>query len=110
MVPSASGVSVGATRTGSSSGQGEGAPAGTGVPGEVRVGGGRKPGGVADIAGSDVTPGVGSKVGSKVGPEVAPRVAVGDDVCVISENGVPVSDAVGSSVGVTSSDSKGIGD
>jgi len=81
-----------------------------GVPGEVSVGGGRKPGGVADIAGSDVTPCVGSKVGSKVGPKVAPRVAVGDDVCAISGYGVPVGDAVGSSVGVTSSDSNGMGD
>jgi hypothetical protein len=97
---SSGGGSVGATRIGNSSSGGDGANADTGVPGEVKVGGGRKPGGVGDIVGSDVASGVGACVGSGVGS----WVGVGGVVAA------SVGNTEGWVVGVGKSDSNGLGD
>jgi hypothetical protein len=78
---SGAGVEVGATRTGSSPGGCVGEPAGGGVPGDVSVGGGKKPDRVGDGLGSRVGSGVGdSGVGNRVGGGVVVAMPVGDPV------------------------------
>jgi hypothetical protein len=71
------------------------------VPGDVSVGGGRKPGGVGEAVGSGVAVGIGVTIGIGV------TVGTGVEAGVGTEVTVPVGNADGSPVGVGNSESNG---